>query len=152
MNDSEVTNNCFTMGSLYKYARTPDEIKFFHELELFDKTRSFTLCSIVFNITFSWSSYISHDFLTKHISVLTFVNRKEYRNAKIYITQSSPTRILNTLHILMGLVKKRNKRIFRKTIKLYLAIMDWFKETMEKSYAPNGPGYIRIANTTLVGK
>ena len=26
------------------------------------------------------------------------------------------------------------------------------KETMEKSYAPDGPGYIRVANTTLVGK
>ena len=45
MDNSEITDKCFTMGSLYKYAKTPSEIKFFNEIELFDKTRSFTLYS-----------------------------------------------------------------------------------------------------------
>ena len=60
---------------------------------------------------------------------------------------------LNYMQKVMKLLIRR-KAIRRLRIYLFIHLLgvDWFKETMEKSYTPGGPGYNRVMENTLVGR
>lgn len=67
---------------------------------------------------------------------------KEELNKKIVIYEK----------ILSLLIRRKVIRRLRMYLTVHLLGLDWFKGTMERSYAPDGPGYHRVMNGTLVGR
>ena len=152
MDSKSVCGSCIQICDLKKYAQTQDELNLFTELEMFDQTKYIILSPKQTKIRIRFSSYVSHAYLTNHINKLEYtdtINNDGKTSLYVSVDEVNAYHVLNTI---LGLIKRRNKKMFRNTIRLYLRIMLWFIDTMDKSYAPEGPGYYRTMMSTLVGR
>ena len=145
--------NSLSINDLRPYVRDVWE---YGDNVIFDNTKN--VCDDYdYTLTKTWTTKQAIDY--EHINVR--LNTFEwiigtYWHTHSIITREQFKRLNHTIIMYQKVMKlmERRKRIRRLRIYLFIHLLglDWFKETMEKSYSPDGPGYNRVMENTLIGR
>ena len=145
--------NSITINDLRSYVRDVWE---YGDNIVFDNTRD--VCDDYdYKQTKTWTTkeIINYDHIRVRLNTFTWISGTYYHRTSI-ITKEEFKRLNHTIIIYQKVMKlmERRKRIRRLRMYMFIHLLgiDWFKEAMEKSYAPGGCGYIRLMDETLVGK
>lgn len=97
---------------------------------------------------------IDEKYVREKLDLLSQQSRRHYwhsaRSPQVFKNINTTTVIYQ--HILTLLTRRKTLRKLRLYLLTHLLVVDWFRDSMEKSYAPGGPGYARTMSETLVGK
>ena len=97
---------------------------------------------------------IDETYVRERLDLLNRQSKRHYwystRSPHVFKNINTTTVIYQ--HILTLLTRRKTLRKLRMYLLTHLFVVDWFRDSMEMSYAPGGPGYSRIMNETLVGK
>ncbi len=95
------------------------------------------------------NTVINEDNIRVELNEFRFINERIMHSTIPHVHSLQMREKLNTTIVIydkiLSLMKRRRViRRLRMYLTTHMLVIDWFKETMEKSYAPDGPGYTRV--------